>query len=235
MNNGTLNRATWTVFGAIITGFCSVSFGDENILNKNIAQYVLDREAEFAQIPEERKRQLTKIADYLVACRDNDRPAHFIFICTHNSRRSHMAQLWAAVAAARHGLSQVETYSGGTEATAFNPRAVAALERAGFEFRVIDDGTNPLYEVTFAANVKAQRCFSKIYDSPPNPTEAFCAVMTCSSADQSCPNVSGAKLRVAIPYEDPKVADNTSEEASKYDERSAQIAREMLYAFARVK
>ena len=43
-----------------------------------------------------------------------------------------MAAIWARVAAYRAGFTEVETYSGGTEITAFNPRAVAALRRAGF-------------------------------------------------------------------------------------------------------
>lgn len=204
-------------------------------LYKDIEQFVEAREAEFDQIPAERKEQLQQLTSYLDACKKAGKPARFTFICTHNSRRSHISQLWAAVAATRYGLDNVETYSGGTESTAFNPRAVASMERAGFKIATASKGENPRYEVTYADGVNAQVCFSKIYSDSANPSKDFCAVMTCSSADKSCPNVSGALVRVAIPYEDPKVADNTAEEAAKYDERSAQIARELLYAFSLVK
>lgn len=208
--------------------------GSEMAMNPEIAEYVSAREAEFDQIPSERKQQLRQLADYVRVCRDAGRPARFTFICTHNSRRSHMSQLWAAVAAAHYHLDQVETYSGGTEATAFNPRAISSLRRAGFAIKESEGGANPKYEVAFSKNHPTQVCFSKTYQDESNPQEQFCAVMTCTSADKGCPIVSGASCRIAIPYEDPKAADDTSEESQRYDERSRQIAREMLFAFSLV-
>ena len=144
-----------------------------------------------------------------------------------------MGQLWAAAAAAHSGIDGVETYSGGTEATAFNPRAGAALERAGF---VIDQpgGDNPHCKATVDEDGPVIECFSKTYDDPFNPTKGFAAIMTCSEADEACPVVLGAALRAPIQYEDPKVADGTPEEAVAYDERCLQIATEMLYLFSRV-
>jgi hypothetical protein len=59
--------------------------------------------------------------------------------------------------------------------------------------------------------------------------------MTCSEADKNCPVVRGAAVRVALPYEDPKVADGTPAEAARYDERSRQIATEMFYLFSEVR
>ena len=159
--------------------------------------------------------------------------AELTFICTHNSRRSQMAQLWASAAAAQFGIDGVRAYSGGTEVTAFNPRAVAAMGRAGF---VIDDpgGENPHYRVTHAAESPTMECFSKTYDDPVNPSTGFAAVMTCSDADASCPVVPGAELRARVQYDDPKSADGSPEEASTYDARCLQIATEMLYLFSRV-
>jgi len=156
------------------------------------------------------------------------------FICTHNSRRSHLSQIWAAVAAAKFGIMDVETFSGGTESTAFNPRAVAALERSGLAIESDASEDNPRYQVTFSKTLDPLVCFSKVYSSDPNPDSGFCAIMTCDSADRSCPTVSGSSTRIAIPYEDPKVADGTDQEAAKYDERCAQICREMLYVFSKV-
>lgn len=150
-----------------------------------------------------------------------------VFICTHNSRRSHMSQVWAQTGARYFGLEGVRTYSGGTEATAFNPRAVAALERAGFEIERGYGVDNPVY--TVRGGDLAMECFSKRFGDRPNPQQEFAAVMTCSDADQACPFVPGASMRFAIAYVDPKVADGTPEEAATYDERCAQIAAEMLW------
>jgi protein-tyrosine-phosphatase len=200
-----------------------------------LQQYITARSGEFGQIPAQRKEQLQKLALYVRSRVEADLPARLTFICTHNSRRSHMSQLWAATAAAYYGVPNVATFSGGTEATAFNPRAVAALERAGFKVTKLSDHSNPQYQVEIAEGVEPQTCFSKVYDEKPNPRSDFCAVLTCSQADQACPIVKGASQRVAIPYDDPKAFDGTAEEAAKYSERCAQIAREMLYLFSRVK
>lgn len=186
-------------------------------------------------IPDKRKAELDQLARFIRRRIDAGEPARLIFICTHNSRRSHLAQIWCRTAAGVYGLSGVETYSGGTEATAFNPRAVAALERAGFRIAVDGLGANPRYAVRFSDDVEPMICFSKVYDQPPNPREGFCAVMTCSAADEGCPVVYGAAERIAIRYDDPKEFDDTPLEAQKYDERCRQIAREMHFSIARVR
>lgn len=200
-----------------------------------LSQYIESVKSGMESIPEERKNQLKKIALFVQTKKQSGEPANLTFICTHNSRRSHMSQIWAATAAAYYGLDErVNTYSGGTEATAFNPRAVAAMERAGFKVEN-PGGENPHYKVTFADNGQVMECFSKKYDDPSNANENFAAVMTCSQADKNCPFIPGATLRVPIPYEDPKVADGTDQEAAKYDERCQQIATEMFYLMSQIK
>ena len=199
-----------------------------------LQKYIASRIEEFKQIDPQRREQLAAIAEFVrerVAAKEEIR---LTFICTHNSRRSHMAQLWSAAAAEHYGVENYQSYSGGTEATAFNPRAVAALERAGMQFEIAEIQNNPKYSVTLQEGIEPQLCFSKVYNRQPNPEKSFCAVMVCSDADENCPVVSGAIARFAIPYEDPKVADGTPGEAAKYDERSAQIAREMLFLFSLV-
>jgi protein-tyrosine-phosphatase len=218
--------------------FFSVSsvYAEEAVeLNKRMQKYLQDRKGEFDQIPAERKEQLKKLAMYIRSQASSELPAKLTFICTHNSRRSQLAQLWAAAGAAYYRIDMVETFSGGTEATAFNARAVAALERAGFQIEKVSEEANPRYRVYLATKGTPFVCFSKIYDADPNPKKNFCAVMTCAQADKNCPAVAGASLRLAVPYEDPKVADDTPGEVDKYDERCAQIAREMLYALSLVK
>jgi arsenate reductase len=202
-------------------------------LLESIDRYLADLGPLMLELPADRRSRLDELADFVRQRRDAGEPARLTFICTHNSRRSHISQLWAAAAAAAFGLDHVETYSGGTEATAFNPRAVAAMRRAGF---AIDDasGDNPRYRVQFADDAAPAVCFSKVYDDPSNPQDGFAAVMTCSDADEACPMVRGAALRVALPWDDPKAADGTPEEASTYDARVRQIAAEMVYLFSRV-
>jgi len=203
-----------------------------------LVAYLDARAAEFDQIDPARKAELEAFGAQVAGALAKDHSARLTFICTHNSRRSHMAQLWAAAAAARVGLAGVETFSGGTEATAFNPRAVAALRRAGFEIRATDESANPRYEVRMRdassdGDETPMVCFSKIYDQNPNPKADFGAVMVCDSANEACPVVFGADFRTPIMYVDPKAHDNTPKEAWAYDTRCAQIAREMLYAMTR--
>jgi len=202
-------------------------------MHPKLAEYIDRAGWDINAIPEDRKRLLEEVAAFVSSARQAGNSAELTFICTHNSRRSHMGQLWAAAAAAHFGIDGVRTYSGGTEATAFNPRAVAAMEKAGF---VIDKSgdDNPRYLASFDEGGLVIECFSKTYDDPVNPTEDFAAIMTCSEADEACPVVLGAALRAPIWYEDPKVADGTPKEAAAYDERCLQIATEMLYLFSRV-
>jgi len=203
-------------------------------LYPELASYIAASLAELGQIPADRREQLDKLSQVVAERARAGEPARLTFICTHNSRRSHMSQLWAQTAAHHFGVPGVETYSGGTEATAFNPRAVAAMQRAGFHVEPAPEAENTVYQVGFADEPAPIECFSKVYDQPPNPEEGFCAVMTCSSADAACPTVHGAAQRVAIPYDDPKAFDGTSRETAAYDERCRQIAREMLHAFSQV-
>jgi arsenate reductase len=200
-----------------------------------LRQYLEARIDEFREIPPDRKVLLESLAGYIREKRLQSAPVALTFICTHNSRRSHLSQLWAHVAAVYFGLENVQTFSGGTEATAFNPRAVAAMQRAGLEIsKPLEETDNPKYLVRASEGSKPWTCYSKVFDQAPNPTEGYAAIMTCSQADDACPVVMGCEQRIPIRYEDPKVADDTSDEAAVYDERAAQICREMLYVMARV-
>lgn len=198
-----------------------------------LEQYVKARVDEFNQIPKERRKELEELARVLNGKVNEGRLVNLTFICTHNSRRSQFGQVWAAVAAAYFGIRNIQTYSGGTEETAFNKRAVAAIERAGFSVKGTV-GTNPRYSVRFSDQLGALDCYSKTFDNPANPQKGFIAIMTCSDADADCPFVPGAEHRSKLIYEDPKIADGTSSETALYDERCAQIACEMLYLFSKV-
>jgi len=200
----------------------------------SIRQYCELRIAEFPQIPEERRVLLSKVAGYVSQRIRSGKQADLIYICTHNSRRSHFGQLWGAVAAAFYDVHPVQTWSGGTEATAFHPNAIAALRRIGFQVTPESAEANPVYVVTYDSETTPLKCFSKVFSHSANPQAEFAAIMTCSDAEQNCPLVPGAEWRIALTYDDPKISDNTPEEASTYDARCAQIAREALWLFSQI-
>jgi len=189
---------------------------------------------EFNQIPSERKEILRQLSLFIQRNVKANQPVYLNFICTHNSRRSHLSQLWAQAAAYYYGIPDVHCFSGGTEATAFNPRAVKAMQEAGFQITLMKEGDNPLYNVQFADDAKPVMAFSKKYDDPFNYNKDFAAIMTCSHADENCPMVLGAIKRIALTYDDPKDFDGTLQEKAKYKERALQIGREILFAFSQV-
>ncbi|WP_424962917.1 protein-tyrosine-phosphatase [Ekhidna sp.] len=186
-------------------------------------------ETSSAEITDARKAILSEIADYIKSAED----PKLNFICTHNSRRSHLSQIWAQTMAHHYGVD-VKTFSGGTEATAFHPNAVAAIEEAGFDVKK-EEGSNPRYELKFSDDGPPMICYSKTFDDPVNPGSGFAAIMTCSEADAECPIVFGADTRIKLFYEDPKVSDGTGNEEKIYGQRSQQIAAEMAYVFSQVK
>ncbi len=156
------------------------------------------------------------------------------FICTHNSRRSHLGQVWAQTMASYYGIPSILCFSGGTEATAVYPMVIEVLKEAGFICEKDEEKDNPKYTISFGKETPKIIGFSKKYDDAFNPSENFGAVMTCSQADEACPIVFGAEKRIAITYEDPKIADGTPNEKSHYLERSIQIATEMKYVFSKI-
>jgi protein-tyrosine phosphatase/arsenate reductase len=191
-------------------------------------------EREFDSIPTLRKEILQKIADYVSDRKPQNLPVQLVYICTHNSRRSHLGQIWSAVAACYYNIDDVKTYSGGTETTAFHPNAIKALQSQGFVISTEQNSNNPLYKVEYASNGYT-RCFSKVYDDDMNPKSEFAAIMTCSDAEENCPFIPGVEFKIGTTYEDPKAFDGTAEQDFKYQERSLQIALECLYVFSLVK
>ncbi|MGG6229436.1 low molecular weight phosphatase family protein [Tenacibaculum sp. SDUM215027] len=186
-------------------------------------------------VSEERKEVLQPLVNYIQEKLENKEMISLNFICTHNSRRSHLSQVWAQTMAYHYQIPNVNTYSGGTEATAMNSTVVKTLVDNGFKIQQLSDETNPIYAIKYAKNTPSVIGFSKKYDDDFNPTSAFGAIMTCSQADEGCPFIAGADKRVPVTYEDPKLYDETSLEKEKYLERSLQIAAEMHYVFSTVK
>jgi arsenate reductase len=189
----------------------------------------------FDHITSDRKAILQPLIDFIQDKYRTQSDVRLNLICTHNSRRSHLSQVWAQTAAAYYGIKNVFCYSGGTEATALFPVVAETLRETGFKVQVIAEGSNPIYAIKYNDNEHPVIGFSKTYDHDFNPSSAFAAIMTCSQADGGCPFIAGAEKRILITFDDPKAFDNTPQKAEKYQERSLQIATEMFYVFSQIK
>lgn len=178
-----------------------------------------------------------QVAAWVRQRREAGLSAELIVVCTGNSRRSCLGSTLGNISAAFSGDAGIRFFSGGTAPTAFNPRTIRALREIGVQ---IDDcgelapagdsgESNPRYQVRWGTGDSDSITeFSKRYDDPSNPQHDYCAIMVCTDADENCPVVLGASLRVSMPFEDPKEFDGLPSEHSAYAERRDQIGRAML-------
>lgn len=186
-------------------------------------------------ISEERKKNLLPLVEFIQNKISKNEEIRLNFICTHNSRRSHLSQIWTQTMASFFGVKNVFCYSGGTEATAMFPKVAETLTNQGFEILKLSETENPVYSVKFAENEHAIICFSKKYNDDFNPKSEFAAILTCDSADENCPIVYGAEARIPIKYKDPKSSDGTPEMNETYFNRSLEIATELKFVFENIK
>ncbi len=185
-------------------------------------------------VSEERKEVLQPLVDYIQNKVNLNHTIRLNFICTHNSRRSHLSQIWAQTMAFQFGIQNVFCYSGGTQATAMFPKVGETLQKQGFEMLQLSENENPIYAIKFSENEQPIIGFSKAYFDDFNPKANFGAIMTCNNADEGCPMVFGAEARFPIKYDDPKTFDGTEVMNEKYAERSLQIASEMYFVFSQI-
>ena len=185
-------------------------------------------------ISSERKAVLQPLTDFIQSKVSNQQEIRINFICTHNSRRSHLSQVWAQTMANYFNIKNVFCHSGGTEATALFPMVAETLKKQGFEIFKLSDTNNSVYTIKYSENEHPVIGFSKKLDDDFNPKSEFVAIMTCDSANEACPFVPGAEKRIPITFEDPKAFDNTPQQVEKYIERSLQIATEMKYVFSKI-
>lgn len=186
-------------------------------------------------IPEPSASRIDKLSQVVHYLSDHPDKRNLMFVCTHNSRRSHLAQFWAAASAEFYNVEGVHYFSAGTEATAMHPHTVEALVECGFEIQVPVKSPNPVYVVRLGGLIPKMVGFSKALNHESLPSTDFCAVMVCSDAEEACPFVPGALKRVSVTYDDPKISDGTPKRRSVYLQRSKEIAREMLWIFEHLK
>lgn len=183
---------------------------------------------------EERKNLLRKIANSIEVVYKLDKIVRLNYICTHNSRRSQLGQIWSYFAADHFDLN-IHSYSGGTEVSAFHKNTVKTLQEVGFIFKIKEfSHQNPVYDISFENATKSTVGFSKIYDNPTNESPYF-AITTCDSADENCPFIPEALKRFHLPYTDPKFSDDTERQQEVYLATNKQIAAELFYLFSEVK
>ena len=201
-------------------------------MNTKISSIIQTFSAE--NISAERKEVLAPLITYIRDKQSKGQTIRLNFICTHNSRRSHLSQIWAQTMAYHFGFKNVFCYSGGTEATAMFTKIGETLYNQGFDILKISETINSVYAVKYDGNELPLICFSKDYNHAFNPTGNYGAVVTCNSADEACPIVFGAEARFPVKYDDPKAFDHTALMDAKYAERSLQIGEEMWYVFGQV-
>lgn len=197
-------------------------------LEKTISTIMVD------VLSKDRKEVLQPLIDYIQEKVNHQEKIRLNFICTHNSRRSHLSQIWAQTMAFYYEIPNVTCYSAGTEATALFYMVAETLKKQGFEYEKLEEGTNPIYAIKFDVNEPAVIAFSKTLQHTFNPISNFAAIMTCSSANEACPFVSGAEKRFSVQYEDPKKFDNTDKMEQGYWDKSIEIATEMAYVFSKI-
>lgn len=184
---------------------------------------------------EERKLLLSNISDFISNELKLNKTVNLNFICTHNSRRSQLAQVWAHYAIDYFKLNHINSFSGGTEITAFYSNTVKTLQEVGFEFQIKDfSHQNPVYVIS-AKNMKTNLLgFSKMYNDD-LIKKPFIAITTCSNADENCPVILEAVKRFHLPFTDPKMADNTPNGLEIYKKTSKLIAGEIGFILENVK
>lgn len=187
---------------------------------------------DFSSITEIRKGELHVLVDYLSHKLKIDSQINLVFVCTHNSRRSQFAQVWAEVAAKNYNLP-IRSFSAGTEVTEANERTISSLQRTGFI--VTKKGEkNPLYEIHYGDLEQKIWLFSKEITHDSLPNQNFAAIMTCSHAEENCPFIPNCDSRIPLRYSDPKINDGTELEKVKYDEKSLEIGTELFYIFSQI-
>jgi arsenate reductase len=186
-------------------------------------------------LSENRKELLHAISKKITATYIEEQKVNLNFICTHNSRRSQLAQVWSFFATDYFKLDNILLFSGGTEATAFYKNTVKTLQEVGFIFHLTDfNHQNPKYAISFKGSEKELLGFSKTFDDTHNQ-QPYIAITTCDNADENCPFIPNATHRFHLPFTDPKVSDDTQEEGEFYLKINQQIAGEVFVIFSEVK
>ncbi len=204
----------------------TVSINTEQFFIKSLSDLKIDKK---------REELLQTIASFIFDKIKENKRLNLNYICTHNSRRSQLAQVWSSYATQYFNLDKIKSFSGGTAITAFYRNTVKTLQEVGFQFQITEfSHQNPQYSIGFQNCTNTIIGFSKLYDHEQNK-KPFIAITTCSNADENCPFIPNAIKRFHLPFKDPKSYDTTLYQAEKYLEANKQIAGEIHYIFKLIK
>jgi len=197
-------------------------------LKKNIKNIIINSE----NILDNRKKTLLNISNYIKEKVLKKNVVNLVFICTHNSRRSQLAQVWSYVAINYYKLENIKVFSGGTEVDVFNFNVINSLKKSGL---IIETIKKNKFLIKISEQNKGLKYYSKKYDSKDNPKSDFLAIMTCSNADEKCSIIRGSEKKTFLPYKDPKTSDGSGNEKKIYDQTCFYIAQEMFLIMKNVK
>lgn len=147
-------------------------------------------------------------------------PLTLLFVCTHNSRRSQLAEAWALDVF--RDVPGLRVRSCGTERTQCHPNTASALASGGWTVTETAPGSYRVERNGISANLH-----SKTLDDLPSG-ERVVAFMTCAEADEACPAILGALARIPWRYSDPKIYDGTPAALDAYVETSNAVQRDLL-------
>jgi len=121
-----------------------------------------------------------------VAAAEAAERSRVLFLCTHNSARSQMAE-----GLLRHlAGDRFEAHSAGTEATQVRPLAIRAMDEIGVNISGQESKT-------------LERYLREPFDH---------VITVCDDANEACPFFPGAENRLHWSFEDPSRAEGTEEE-----------------------
>lgn len=187
-----------------------------------------------SEIKPSRIERLNNIAESLSSVYSEANTLNLNFICTHNSRRSQLAQVWSHYFSYLYDLN-LHSYSSGTEVTEVHPNILNVLEEAGFEVeRISETNNNPRYKLNYSETRDSILLFSKSIDDESLPKN-YIAITTCSQADENCPFIPQASMRFSLTYSDPGKDDGSDREIESYRQTNKQIAREIKYMIKKIK
>jgi hypothetical protein len=208
----------------------SCSNSDLIPFNPELMSYCQSLQDEFVNVPDSTGKMLKEAGTYIIDHLNSGRETSISFVCEHNSRKSHLGQVWTQMAAQYYGIDSVICYSGGTTPTYVNQRIIKALENTGFQISEKGiAGEGPIYYLNYNKPSQGFEIFSKRYDHAMNPDTNYIAISLCYNPEECCPITGGADEQLTIPYPDLQPYDNTPLETKMYDEQCRMIARDMFF------
>lgn len=200
------------------------------LFNDKILVFCRSLEEEFSLITPKKVEKLNTLRQYILQKQDCQL-ANILFLCKENSLKSHLAQIWLAVAADYYNYSYVKSYSGGFDTGYVDPDTIRSLQKIGFQIDSYSQSFrhNPYHYVSWTETSSFFLTYSKKYSEEPNPKDTFASIFVCDKPESEYEPLDGSELFLALEYENPKNMKTTDNTTQRYYQLNRQIGREMLY------